>query len=124
MAETRREGILRKPFYVGAYQPIGIPYWVELEGYEQMEKCTKPYMFAVMRIMGRDPKTLGAVFADQHDMIFAPRIRFWQGEERPSDAERKAFGWRNNSRAWAPLMEDCFDEKRYREYLKTGRTVW
>lgn len=115
---------MRKPYFIGSFYKTTVSYWVELEGYEQMEKCTGQYMFAVMRIMGRDPKTLGEVFDDQHDMIFAPRIRFWNGEKRPSDAERKAFGWRNDSRAWLPLMKDCNDEKRYREFLKTGRTVW
>lgn len=117
---------MRKPVFVNDITHLGVWYWIEIEGCEEMiRKQSGNFAFAAAHIMGWEVEKLGEVWKKQEEVNYAPRWRLWEGEEPPTAAERAASDeWRDDERAWQPAWEDMRQTDRYKEWCETGRTKW
>lgn len=116
-----------KPIFLEDINYLGKPYWIEIEGYDNMVcEVSGNFAFAPSKIMGWDCKTIGDIWKKQKEVNFAPRIRYW--EDKPTKEERKAGEWSNADRAWPPsTIFSAFRTQKemdamYEKYLKTGQT--
>ena len=115
---------MRKPTFEIYITHLGVLYWIELEGYEKMvRKKSGAFAFAEDQIMELGCETLRDLFKKHREINYAPRMRLWEGEDPPTDEERRNGEWRDDQRAWLPLF-DMNNLERYAEWMKTGRTVW
>jgi len=115
---------MRAPIFDIPY--LGVMYWVEVEGCQRMaRKMSGNFAFLEKEILGWKVDTLGDIFQKQKEVVFAPRVRYWEGEEPPTEEERKAGVWKDEKRLWYPVDPGWMtDQEKISEFLATGRTVW
>lgn len=119
---------MRKPVFLDDIKFLGKLYWCEIEGYEKVVRKQSGNMcFLERSIMGWDVDTLGDVFKKQREVIFAPRLRFWESEsidDAPTAEERAVGSWDDYCRLWYPASLYLLKDDKMEEFKRTGRTVW
>lgn len=117
---------MRKPVFLSDIDRLGEWFWVEVEGYDTMIKRQSGNFGGVEKyILGWDDvKTLGDILRKEKEVNYAPRVRYWRGEDEPTAEERAAGRWEDDSRLWTPGITYLDDREKWREFLETGRTQW
>lgn len=119
---------MRKPVFLDDISHLGEYFWIEVDGYDTMLRRQAGHFGGVQRdILGWDCTTLREIFQKEKEVNFAPRVRYWEGEEPPSPEERESGSWANESRLWMPDEYHLSGEdaaKKWEEFLQTGRTQW
>lgn len=117
---------MRKPIFAEDITRPDMWYWIEVEGFEKMSrKQSGNIIFAASEIMGWDCQTIFEILEKQREVNYAPRIRLWEGKDKPTVKERASRKWSDECRAWflnwKALQKDM---RRYSEWRETGRTQW
>lgn len=120
---------MRKPIFLSDIDRIGEYFWIEIEGYEHMAfRPAGSFGGTESEIMGWKCETLADIFKKEREVNYAPRIRYWRGEEEPTAEERAVGRWENESRCWMPnslyIQDDDTKDERWQEFIETGRTQW
>lgn len=119
---------MQKPVFNDDIDRLGEKFWIEAEGYDTMVQGTSGNFAGIdSKILGWNCKTLGEIWQKEKEVNYAPRVRYWRGDEKPTDEERKAGRWDDYSRLWTPDMDfgnKAVIEARFEEWAKTGRTQW
>lgn len=119
---------MRKPVFNDDIERLGEKFWIEAEGYDTMVQGTSGNFAGIdSKILGWNCKTLGEIWQKEKEVNYAPRVRYWRGEERPTEEERRAGRWDGRSRLWTPNVR--FNDRkqveaRFAEWEETGRTQW
>jgi len=116
---------MREPLFTEDLDTFGEMIWIEVEGYERMiRRAVGAMIGAEKEILGWDVETLGDTFQKQKEVNFAPRVRYWKGEEMPTKEERANGTWKDIDRLWLPSVPGGTTQEQWDEFKATGRTAW
>ena len=120
---------MRKPLFLEDIDYLGVWYWVEIEAFDMIvRKQSGNFAFIENEIMGWDCKSLDKLWKKQREVNYAPRYRFWEGDQPPTEEERSAGEWHDDCRVWMPAANVLFDpidgKAKAEEWKQSGRTVW
>lgn len=116
---------MREPLFLEDLDTFGEKVWIEVEGYDRMIQRPVGRMMGVEKeILGWSVETLGDIFEKRKEANYAPRVRYWRGEDMPTVEERAAGAWDNLDRLWFPSVPGGETKEQMAEFEETGRTVW
>lgn len=115
----------RLPKFFDELKCAGQMVWVELEGFVPIVRREAGNLaFVENSIMGWNCRNLTGIREKRRAVNYAPRVRFWEGDIKPTSSERANMEWSNTSRLWMPSVADQNREERISEWERNGRTVW